>query len=744
VVPPAVKEVIVRIRISLLVLVTVLVATGAVPAAGAERLTIDNVFSAELTSMIGVPRFQWLDGDVALLLDPRIDASRRTLELYDPATRSRKPAFPPEAFLAGLKAPLGDTAPRVVSWPSGIGLSGTLLLYAFAGDLFVWDVGPREWKRLTDTPEEETSAAFSPDGHWVSFIRGSDLYAVERESGREVRLTKDGSDTLLNGRLSWVYWEEIFGHTEVPYRWSPDSGAIAYLQTDESSVSVSTFVDFRPATQGVVRQRYPKAGQANPRVRLGVVELKSTATIWMDSGSHEYLARFDWLPGGKEIAFQTLSREQDHLRLFIAGRGTGRSRIVLEERQPAWINLNDALCFLKDGTRFIWLSERGGYQHLYLYSSDGTLIRPLTRGEFLVLSANGDLSSRNRGLVAVDEEAGWVYFTSNMGALTDRHLYRVRLGGSEPELLSRGAGVHAPVFSPSGRYYLETYSNCATPPELALHGADGRTLAIVTPSANEVLGRFALARHEMRTYPTADGLDIAVLETRPAVLEPGRKYPTLVCVYGGPGSQEAMNIWPSHLWDDLMAQEGYVSFFVEVRAGMAMSKAIETSSHRRAYGLQNVRDILDAVRWIGSLPYVDGGRLGLWGGSGGGCTTLFTMTHSDVFKAAVSLFPVSDWHYYDTIYTERYQDMPQDNPEGYAETSSVRAAGDLKGKLLIVHGTYDDNVHPQNTEAFAHELIQRGIPFEIMIYPWQKHGIVAPADQLHLRRLMLDFWNRNL
>jgi dipeptidyl-peptidase 4 len=731
-------------RISLLIVLTVLVGTTAALFAAAERLTIEKVFSPELTSMLGVPRFRWLEGDVALLLDPRIEASRRTIEVYDPATRARKPAFIRDAFVAGLKAFLGERAPQAVPWPAGIGPAGGLLLYAFEGDLYLWEVAPAAWTRLTKSPEEEESPAFSPDGRWVSFIRGSDLYAVERDGGREVRLTKDGSDTLLNGRLSWVYWEEIFGHTEVPYRWSPDSGAVAYLQTDDSPVSVSTFVDFRPQTQGVVRQRYPKAGQANPKVRLGIIELGSAATTWVESGDHEYLARFDWLPGGREIAVQTLSREQDHLRLFIAERGSGRSHLVLEERQPAWINLNDALYFLKDRKRFIWLSERDGYQHLYLYSVDGTLIRPLTRGPFLVLAAEGDLSNRNRGLVAVDEEAGWVYFTSNKDALTDRRLFRVRLNGSEPELISRGTGVHVPAFSPSGRLYLDARSDCATPPELALHGADGGMLAIITPSANEGLKHFALARHEMRTYPTSDGLDIAVLETRPAVLEHGRKYPALICVYGGPGSQEAMNVWPSRLWDDLMAQEGYVSYFVEVRAGTAKSKAVETSSHRRAYGMQNVRDILDAVRWIKSLPYVDGARLGLWGGSGGGCTTLFTMTHSDVFKAAVSLFPVSDWHYYDTIYTERYLDRPQDNPEGYAETSSVRAAGNLKGTLLIVHGTYDDNVHPQNTEAFAHELIQRGIPFEMMIYPWQKHGILAPADQLHLRARMLDFWNRNL
>ena len=733
-----------RMRLSLPVVLAVIVSAAAATAADPERLTIEKVFSPELTSMLGVPRYQWLEGDTALFLDPRVEPSARTLEVFNAANMTRKPAIARHSFLEGLRSLLGERAPDAVSWPAGVASSGSLLLYAFDGDLFVLDVPKASWARLTRSPEAEDSAAFSPDGRWVSFIRGSDLYAVERTTGREARLTKDGTEALLNGRLSWVYWEEIFGHTEVPYRWSPDSTAIAFLQSDDSPVSVSTYVDFRPATQGVVRQRYPKAGQANPKVRLGIVELGTALTTWVESGDHEYLARFDWLPNGRQIAVQTLSREQDHLRLLFAERGTGHSRLVLEERQPAWINLNDALTFLADGTRFIWLSERDGYQHLYLYGADGTLIRPLTRGPYLVLSAEGDQSNRNRGLVAVDEKAGWVYFTSNRDALTDRHLFRVKLVGSEPEILSRGAGVHVPAFSPSGRFYLESRSDCATPPELALHGSDGRTLGIVTTRATEVLKRFSIARHEMRTYPTSDGLDIAVLETRPAVLEPGRMYPALICVYGGPGSQEATNVWTYRLWDDLMAQEGYVSYFVEVRAGMAKNKALETSSHRRAYGMQNVRDILDAVRWIKSQPYIDGGRLGLWGGSGGGCTTLYTMTHADAFKAAISLYPVSDWHYYDTIYTERYLDRPQDNPEGYRETSSVLAAGNLKGKLLIVHGTYDDNVHPQNTEAFVHELIQRGIPYEMMIYPWQKHGIGAPADQRHLRALMLEFWNRAL
>ena len=730
-------------RLVLTALCLILAGTAGV-FAQTEKLTVEKLYSPELTTKLRTPQTFWLDSGLALLYDVRIDAAKRTIELLDPKTKTRKPAFAPEAFTEGLIAILGKAAPSTVFWPSEIHPSGTVFLYEIKGDIFCFDVAKAAWQRLTSTPEEETSASFSPDGLWVGFIRGSDLFVIDRSTGKELRLTEGGTDTLLNGPLSWVIWEEIYEHTRVPYAWSPDSRAIAYLQTDDKDVSISTYVNFEPATQGVVRQRYPKAGQVNPKVRLGIVELATSQTTWMDSGSPEYIARFNWLPDAGSLAVQTFNRQQNNLKLLLADRTTGKSRLILEEKQDAWINLNNALYFFKDNKRFIWMSERDGYQHLYLYNVDGKLVRQVTQGEFMVVSAGGDVCNRNKGIVAVDEKGGWVYFSSNKDAIPERHLYKIKLDGLKMTRLTAEAGIHSTSFSPDTRYYLDNFDSAMTPPELNLCAADGKRVTTITPSVKEISAKYGLGTVEFRTYRTEDGVEITIRIQKPADFLASRKYPALLYVYGGPGSQEVMNEWPRTLWEDLTVQEGYLAIGVEVRAGLNKSKALETSVYRHGYGIQNVKDIMAAVRWLRKLPYIDAERLGIWGGSGGGCTTLFTMTHCDAFKAGISLYPVSDWHFYDTIYTERYMDTPQRNPEGYQDTSSVLAAKDLKGKLLIVHGTYDDNVHPQNTEAFIHELIAAGIPFEMMIYPWQKHGIGARPDQLHLKKLMLDFWKRNL
>lgn len=733
-----------RIQFTSILLGCLLTAGTVLASPQAEKLTIDKLYSPDLTSKLRTPRTCWLNNGRALMLDPRIGAAERTMELYDPETKTRKPLFPLAKFINGLKPLLGDAAPTAVTWPAGMSASGDLFLYEINGDIFLLETAGCNWKRMTETVDDEVSAALSPDGRWISYIRGNDMFAVERSTMKELRLTESTRDTLLNGPMSWVYWEELYDHSAVPYAWSPDSRSIAYLQTDDSEVSISHFVNFTPDTQGTVHQRYPKAGQVNPKVRLGIADVNTGLTTWLDCGEYEYIARFNWLPDSSAMAVQIFNRQQNDLKLLFSNRTTGQSVIVLEEKQPTWINLNSALYFFTDGKRFIWMSERDGYQHLYLYGTDGTLIRQLTKGDFMVVAAGGDTCSRNNGLVAVDEKAGWVYFTSNKDALAERQLYKIRLDGSGLVRLSTEPGIHAASFSPSLRWYLDAQDSRTDPPGLVLRKADGTRAAEISPSVKDVFARYNLGTREMLTYKADDGTDVTLMMLKPRDFDPARKYPTLIYVYGGPGSQEVMNEWGGVRWDDLMAQEGYIAVSVEVRAGLNKSKALETSIYRKAYGMQSVADILAAIRRLKDFPFIDVSRLGLWGGSGGGCTTLYTMTHCDAFKAGISLYPVSDWHYYDTIYTERYQDTPQRNPEGYKETSSVLAAKDLKGRLFIAYGTYDDNVHPQNAEAFIHQLIANGADFEMMTYPWQKHGIGARADQRHLRNRMLDFWKKNL
>ncbi|MBN1224233.1 MAG: S9 family peptidase [Candidatus Aminicenantes bacterium] len=709
-----------------------------------KKISVKDIYSPELMSKVMVPQYRWLSDDTLLLFDLRKKADERTFEILDPKTKRREQAVDRNRFLDGLKDLLGENAPKSVFWPKEMTDDAKLMLYELQGDLFCFERVAQKWHRLTKTDAQEAESAISPDGRWVSYTKNNDLYAVEWRSGKEIRLTDDGSETRLNGSLSWVYWEEIFYHTTVPYRWAPDSSAIAYLQTDDSEVSVSTFVNFKPDTQAVVPQRYPKAGQVNPDVKLGIVSLSNQKTTWVSCGTYEYIGRFEWLPDSGAISVQTLNRQQNHLQLYFADKMTGESRLILEEMQPAWINLNDTPHFLEDGRRFIWLSEMDGYQHLYLYDMAGKLIEQLTKGKYMVMSASMPLVITQDAVLGVDSESGFVYFSSNQESLLERHLYRVKLDGDGLVRLSSGKGVHASAFSPSRKFYVASYSSILHAPDLSLYQAEGKKILTIAPPADQAVADFNLAARTFHTYTADDDLEIQLMQVKPSDFDPGKKYPALVYIYGGPGAQVVVNRWPYSLWEDLLAQEGFVVFHFDVRAGMGKSKALETSVYREAYGIQNVRDILAGVRWVAKLPYIDSERLGIWGGSGGGCTTLYTMTHSDVFKAGISLYPVSDWHYYDTIYTERYQDTPQNNPEGYKETSSVLAAKDLKGRLLIVHGTYDDNVHPQNTEAFIDELFKHNIQFEMMIYPWQKHGIRGPYQSRHLFTIMLDFWKRHL
>lgn len=736
-------------RICILFLAILFVLPLLIPAVSTDgaqkRLTVEWLFDTRIQEKFRTPSYTWLNSGKVLLLDYRRERQERNLEFFDPESGERFEAIKRDRLLVDLKRMAGKNAPSTIRWPDAVDANGQAFIYVLGGDLYLVELGQTSVKRLTRTPSPEKSVTFSPDGRWVSFIRDNDIYAIDWRNDSLSRLTFGATDTLLNGPLSWVYWEEIYDRKSLPYCWSPDSRCIAYLQTDDSPVSVSTFVHFRPATQRVVRQRYPKAGQTNPRVRLGVVDISSGKTTWMDADQYEYLARFNWLPDSSALAVQTLDRRQSELKLLIADRKSGRSHKVLTETQPAWINLNDALYFLRDGKRFIWMSERDGYQHLYLYWRDGHLVRQLTEGDFMVLSAEGALVMGNRGLVAVDEKEGWVYFASNRRALKERHLYRIRLDGTGLERLTQKEGVHAVRFSPSNEYFLDVYSSCSNPPSLTLCRADGQKIQVVSPSAKNLIEDFKISYPEFRTFPADNGLELPAMITWPMDFSPERKYPVIIYVYGGPGAQQVVERWRSRwLWHSLLAQEGFIVCVFEVRAGMGKNKALETSVYKRAYGMQNVKDILAGVRWLKTMPFIDSERIGIWGASGGGCTTLYTMTHSDVFKAGIAVAPVSDWHFYDTIYTERYQSTPHDNPEGYRETSSVLAASNLKGRLLIIHGTYDDNVHPQNTYAFIDELIKHNIPFELMIYPWRKHGISDHAARIHRYTLMLDFWRRNL
>ena len=712
---------------------------------GKQSITVDWIYSDESAKLTALPRVFWLQDGDALIYDVRKPKEERTFERLNPETRTRQPALDAQRALASLQRLLPEgQAPKTLSWPVAFDQAGRRALYLFDGDVFVLDLAQAEFRRVTETEEKEKSANFSPDGRKVAYVRANDLYAFDLERGAEIRLTEDGSETLLNGTLSWVYWEEIFGRRDIGYWWSHDSKAIAYLQTDESPVSVVHFVDFKPQVPRVIKQRYPKAGTANPVVRVGVVELDSRQTTWAELPAYEYLARVKWLPDDARYCVQTMNRAQTELAMYFVARGSGQAQHVMTERDTAWVNINDDLYFLQDGQHFVWQSERDGYAHLYRFTLDGRLVNQITRGEWALRSSGGPFWLR-RSVAAIDEANGWIYFTALKKSSVERHLYRVRLDGTGLERLSREDGTHRITFSPDGRYYFDAFSNITTPPALSLHRSDGTRVLELAPPRRDLLERIEFQFPELFTIPTSDGFPMPAELLKPKDFDPNRRYPIIYHIYGGPSAPTVFNAWnPNRYFDQILLRHGYLVVRFDHRYATAISKKLENRLNRLMSGPIELKDIVDGVRWLKAQPYVDAERFGIWGWSGGGTFTLNAMTDSKEFKAGIAVAPVTDWHYYDTKWAEFAMKRPQDNPEGYEKTSLVKRAKNLHGRLLLVHGTYDDNVHPQNSWAFIEQLVQHGIAFDMMFYPMRKHGISDRPARRHLFKKMLEFWQEHL
>jgi dipeptidyl-peptidase-4 len=725
----------------------VLVLLLALPAIaqGQQRLTVEWIYSDEGENATKLPQFAWTTGGDLLLFDGRRPEGERTIERLAAGTRERRPAVDRAAALVSLKALLGEKdAPTALRWPDAFDPAGTRALYTFADDLFMLDLGTSRFERLTRTPEKEGIARFSPDGRKVAFVRDNDLYVYDLAAHSETRLTRDGSATTLNGALSWVYWEEVFNHEEAGYWWSPDSGAIVFLRADDSPVSEFLFPDFRPAVPKVLRQRYPVAGGANPVVTLGIVEVASGRTVFVDPEEmpYEYVMGVTWLPDSGRVAVQTTNRMQTKLDLYFVERASAKATRILTDADDAWVNQHE-LQFLDGGRRFVWSSERDGHTHLYLYAADGTLVTQLTRGAWSVRGPES-FYGEALGSAFVDEARGFVYFTALEKSPTERHLYRVRLDGSGFERLTKEDGVHAVSFSPDRRAWVDSHSAHCTPPSLSLHDAGGRTTVLAT-SRTDFIASLDWTCEELTTAPAADGFPLPVRLLKPRGFNPAKKYPAIVYVYGGPSAPVVKDSWEFSFarnasFDQILAREGYVVMSVDPRSATGISKKLENLVVRNVWGDFELADFLAGVRWLKSQPWVDPGRVGIWGWSGGGTSTLLLMTRSHEFKAGIAVAPNTDWRFYDTKFSETYMKTPADNPGGYDNTSLVRRAKDLHGRLLLVHGGGDDNVHLQHTWAVVEELVQAGTPFDLMIYPMRKHTIDDRPARIHLFNKMLEFW----
>ena len=736
--------------VSVLALLLTLLAAAA---AQQQPLTLQWIYSPAGQAVARVPSHVWLPDNTAMVYDTRRPAAQRSFERLDPANGTRTTVLDVPKAVASLKTLGPNLLEReTLEWPKSFSRDGQKAIYVLKDDIFVLDLPTATFTRLTNTPEgekvekpEEEVAEFSPDGRMVAYVRNNNLYVYDLAKKEEKPLTRDGSATLLNGTLSWVYWEEVFGRHNTAFWWSPDSKSIAYLQTDEAGVPVSLFVDFAPVDQRVIRQPYPKAGEQNPKVRVGVVDVSDATTHWVTVPKpYEWLLRVKWLPGSDRISLTTMDRPQTELDLWFAGRSGGAAQHVLTETDPGWVNVSDDLRFLPDGKHFFWASERDGYMHLYRYRIDGTLENQVTRGDWPVASSGGVAFWVHQSIVGYDPANDWLYFTALKDSSVERHLYRIHSNGNGMQRVDAEAGTHGISMSPDTRFYFDTFSDIRTMPALRLHTSDGKLKEVIAPPRPELLAGFDLQYPDLLTIPAEDGFPMPAQILKPSGFNPAKKYPVILHIYGGPSAPTVKNQWqPGIFYDNLLLREGFVVVSVDNRSATAISKKLENTILQQS-PLPETADQLAGIRWLKSQPWVDGSRVGVWGWSGGGTMTLSLMTHSQEFRAGIAGAPVTDWRYYDSKWAEALMKLPKDHEDAYNRTSLVKHAGDLHGTLLLVFGTYDDNVHPQNEQAFMDALIKADKPYHVMLYPMRKHGFTDRPARIHRDQAMIDFWKENL
>lgn len=702
--------------------------------AARKRVTFEAAYGgAEPLSFSGSPvSATWLD-------DGRhwLQARDGRLMKVDAATGRSEPFFDPDKVVAALtKLPgFGKAAAQTLVSSTSLDMNPqkTGALFEHENDLYFASLDGQRAVRLTHTPDEKELTTFSPDGQFVAYVRGRTLYAVDLATQTERALAGDPADGISTGKTDWVYFEEVFDRHWNAFWWSPDSRNIAFLRFDDRPVHRFTVIDQIPPLQTVEATPYPKPGDPNPIVKLGVVSAGGGPVRWVDLGdcseNASLIVHVGWTPDSKSVYFHVQDRTQTWLDFCTAPAEGGKATRLFRETTKAWVANNGPAHFLKDGS-FFWASERTGWQHYYHFEKAGKLLGSLTSGEW-----------EARTLERVDEEGGWAYVTGTRDSPLADNLYRVRLDGSAIERVTRAPGEHRVHVAPKGDLVLDTHSDLHTPPRVDLIRADGSAVRTVDSNPVFALDDYELGKVEQLQVKAADGFPLEGLLVLPPDFDPARRYPAWFMTYGGPHAPTVRDAWPvgAAIFDQVLANLGFVVFRCDPRSASGKSAALAWTCYRRL-GVGELADVEAAVRWLGARPFVDASRIGMSGHSYGGFMTSYALTHSNLFAAGIAGAPVTDWRSYDTIYTERYMNTPQENPKGYDETSVVRAAGNLHGKLLLLHGLMDDNVHFQNTVQLVQELQKADKEFELMVYPRSRHGISGKA----YRRLMVDFIRRTL
>lgn len=707
-----------------------------------ERITFDHIMRPSRSveyATTSSSSASWLPKSSELVL--RRDRQWLTV---DPATGSSQPSELMKSMLDAFAALDAFESPGSLERlsPSILSADKKYGLVAQQGDLFLYDAQAGSARQLTVSPKEtEELAELSPTGNHVAFVRDNDLYVIDCKSGAQRRLTNDGSTELLNGILDWVYQEEIYGRGQFRAFWfSPDGKRLAFLQLDQTPVMHYQVPDSIHFRQELEDTRYPKAGDPLPLARMWVANIDDGQLREVDLSScpaeDRLVVRVTWSPSN-ELWLQIQNRIQTEQFILRVDPTSGTSRRVLAEKSPGWIEILGQPSFLPDGD-FLWLSDLPeGRRHLHRFDLQSNQLKQLSRGAWDVAE-----------IVAVSPDGKTAYVTGNRSHPTETQLISVDTQAGKTVQITREPGVHRTRLSHDCKYVIDSWSSLKEAPRTLLRSLDGQIQRVLAAPVIDRYRYVAMAAPQLTTIRARDGLDLQTLIMLPPHIANGsraEKVPVLFHVYGGPQAPTVQNIWQSgnYWWHQYLCSQGYAVVLCDNRSARGRGIA-DTWKIHRDMGRVELKDLEDAVQWVSAQPWADKQRIGVWGWSYGGYFTAYALTHSQSFKAGIAGAPVTDWRNYDAIYTERYMDLPKNNEAGYKSSSAVTAADQLHGRLLLIHGERDDNVHLSNTLQMAHALQKAGKPFDMMIYPKNRHGIVEPSQRYHLYQTMTEFLERNL
>jgi dipeptidyl-peptidase 4 len=613
------------------------------------------------------------------------------------------------------------------------------LIFDSQGQLWLFDLATGTAVQFTSAPDPSGDPKFSPDGSHVSYVRKHNLYVRPISGKGEKQLTKDSKDDLFNGDIDWVYAEELAVRSN--YFWSPDSKQIVFLHMDETKVPTYPIANLIPTHPTVDNEKYPKVGDPNPAVKLGVVETAGGKVRWISLTKDEeaYIPRFGWVGDGV-IWAEVLNREQDKMDLYFVDAKSGKSRIVLTETTPgAWIDFEHVeVRFLNSSGGFLWPSWRDGNMHLYYYTfdkqnpmaADAKLERQLTHGDFAVT-----------GIEGADEAAGTVFFSSNQGDPRQRHIFSVKLDGTGLQQLTHDEGLYSGEFSDDGKHYEQSFTGPTTAPRTSLCAVGGACVPVW--QGRDAVAEYGLRAPKFLEFKAEDGATLYGRLLLPPEAPAGGKIPLIVNIYGGPGGQTVLK-GLTNPFDEVLARKGFAIFSVDNRGTPGRDRKFQTTI-RHEFGAIELKDQLASLdQLFAQYTQLDRDRIAIWGWSNGGSMTLYAMTHSDRFRAGVAVAPVTNQINYDSIYTERYMGLLKDDPAGYAESDVTRAAANLHGALMLAHGTGDDNVHFQNSVQMIDALIKAGKQFRLMIYPNKTHSISGSDAREQLFHMIEDHFEREL